>query len=288
VDINDYIASGNLELYVAGALTPEESREVEAMAAAYPEVAVEIAEIQSAMEMFAAVQSHNPRPQLRSSIMHKIAELEGPAEPQQYVASSRARVIPLNTPAADLPPAPATPLPARAPARIRYMMAASIVFALLCGAAAFYMGSRWQNAETQLADARRQNEQMAQENGSMRTRLEGTSKAMAVMHDPAMHMVRMAGVKDSSAMAMVFWNPNTKELYMDAGNLPPAPEGKAYQLWALQGGTPVDAGVLPDASATRMHRMKDIGAADAFAVTLEPAGGRPTPTMDELKVMGKI
>jgi anti-sigma-K factor RskA len=285
VDINDYIASGNLELYVAGALSPEEAREVEAMAAAYSDVALEIAEIQGAMELFAAAQSQNPRPQLRASILQKISELEGSGSP-----SARARVLPINpaTPADDLPPAVARPVVATPPARTRYLMAASIVFALLCGGAAFYMGSRWQNAEAQLADAKRQNEQIARENGTMRTTLDRREREMAVIHDPAMHAVRMAGVKDSSAMAMVYWNPNTKELYMDAGNLPPAPEGKAYQLWALQGGTPVDAGVLPDASATTMHRMKDIGTAEAFAVTLEPAGGRPTPTMEELKVMGKL
>ena len=62
-----------------------------------------------------------------------------------------------------------------------------------------------------------------------------------------------------------------------------------YQLWALVKGKPVDLGVFdktPDSAA--MKEMKPIAYADAFAVTLEPRGGSPSPTMDEMMVIGKF
>jgi anti-sigma-K factor RskA len=34
--------------------------------------------------------------------------------------------------------------------------------------------------------------------------------------------------------------------------------------------------------------MKSFGSAQAFAITLEKAGGSPTPTMDEMYVMAKV
>jgi anti-sigma-K factor RskA len=34
--------------------------------------------------------------------------------------------------------------------------------------------------------------------------------------------------------------------------------------------------------------MKDIGQAQAFAITLEPAGGSASPTLNQMYVMGNI
>ena len=61
-----------------------------------------------------------------------------------------------------------------------------------------------------------------------------------------------------------------------AGNLPPAPPGKAYEMWIIKDGKAQAAGMFqsePDGSAMHMQR----GAAentDAVAVTLENEGGR--------------
>jgi anti-sigma factor RsiW len=53
MDLNEYISSGILELYAAGALDEAEAREVEAMAAQHPEVKVELDAIQSALTGYA-------------------------------------------------------------------------------------------------------------------------------------------------------------------------------------------------------------------------------------------
>ncbi len=66
-----------------------------------------------------------------------------------------------------------------------------------------------------------------------------------------------------------------------SGQIAPAPAGKSYQLWLVPAsGSPVDAGLVEanqQSGAVVVHLEPGI-AAKAFAVTLEPLGGRPQPT----------
>ena len=52
MDLKEYISSGILELFAAGALTESEVREVEAMAEKYPEVKAELEQIQNALNSY--------------------------------------------------------------------------------------------------------------------------------------------------------------------------------------------------------------------------------------------
>ena len=66
-----------------------------------------------------------------------------------------------------------------------------------------------------------------------------------------------------------------------SGQIAPAPSGKSYQLWLVPAsGAPVDAGLV-DANQENgavLVRLTPGLAPKAFAVTLEPLGGRPQPT----------
>jgi anti-sigma-K factor RskA len=64
------------------------------------------------------------------------------------------------------------------------------------------------------------------------------------------------------------------------------PAGKQYQLWAIVDGKPVDAGMIGDCEG--LCKMKVIDHAEAFAVTLENAGGSPAPTLTAMFVLGKV
>jgi anti-sigma-K factor RskA len=63
-------------------------------------------------------------------------------------------------------------------------------------------------------------------------------------------------------------------------NLPPAPEGKAYELWALGGAAPRPLGVFQAAADGRAVQKAEPGGETpkGFAVTVEPAQGVPAPT----------
>ncbi len=68
-----------------------------------------------------------------------------------------------------------------------------------------------------------------------------------------------------------------------------APAGKQYQLWAIVDGKPVDGGMITskDGKNYNIQKMKTFGRAEAFAITLETAGGNPQPK-GTMYVMGKI
>jgi Anti-sigma-K factor rskA len=83
------------------------------------------------------------------------------------------------------------------------------------------------------------------------------------------------------ASAVLLYNPVTQKLWLYSANLPECPTGTAYQLWAIDqrpvsvGTFHIDAGEM---SHLLVKRLPDFDKARKFAVSLEPAGGRPQPT----------
>jgi anti-sigma-K factor RskA len=63
------------------------------------------------------------------------------------------------------------------------------------------------------------------------------------------------------------------------GGLEAAPEGKTYEVWVVEGDTPLPAGLFPGTGASELIDVEGtVGAGDVVAVTLEEAGGAETPT----------
>ena len=86
---------------------------------------------------------------------------------------------------------------------------------------------------------------------------------------------------------------NTKEVYIDASGLPTPPEGMVYQVWALKLEpvlTPTSIGLLDSyaTSTTKVIKVENANEAQAFGITLEPAGGSAGPTMEQLYTLGKV
>jgi anti-sigma-K factor RskA len=112
-----------------------------------------------------------------------------------------------------------------------------------------------------------------------------------VLSSPDYQAIALAGTDVSpESAARVFWNPGAEQLYLSPGNLPEPPTGKQYQLWAIVDGSPVSAGVFevaPDA-ASLQALASQIAQASAFAITLEPRGGSPSPTMEAMYVQGAV
>ena len=89
-----------------------------------------------------------------------------------------------------------------------------------------------------------------------------------------------ASVERSSAQ--VLWS-RTRGLVLSASRLPAAPAETTYQLWLLTNGDPVSGGLfVPDATgrATLVTDVPPRVTAPVIGaeVTVEPSGGRPTPT----------
>ncbi len=77
MDIQEYIASGILELYASRSLPPQEEAEVERMAALYPEVKEELDAIVETLESYAKLHAVEPPAHLKEKILSQFALPDG-------------------------------------------------------------------------------------------------------------------------------------------------------------------------------------------------------------------
>ena len=73
MQLSEYIKSGILEQYCLGLLTKSEQEAVLAMSAIYPEIKVDLAEIELTLERLAAINAIAPKTYLKQQILNTIA-----------------------------------------------------------------------------------------------------------------------------------------------------------------------------------------------------------------------
>ena len=91
------------------------------------------------------------------------------------------------------------------------------------------------------------------------------------------------------ALATVYWNPTSKEVFFKIENLPAPDSTRHYQLWAMADGKPADAGIFEaGGNISGLQRAKDVKSAQMFTVTLEKRGGSHKPTLEAMYLAGKV
>jgi len=118
-----------------------------------------------------------------------------------------------------------------------------------------------------------------------RDQLAARDSVLAAFMGPMVHVVSLAPGEAEKPSARVFWNHTANVFVVTAFNVPPAPEGKTYQLWAIRKGkAPISMGTFntdPSGRALAVVPVGTIGDAgfiDNCALTLEPVGGSAQPT----------
>jgi RNA polymerase sigma factor (sigma-70 family) len=150
--------------------------------------------------------------------------------------------------------------------------AAVAVWALF---AAFYFNNR----ERGFADAAlRLRDQMRTQTMDLTHR----NEALAIVNGSGTMMKSFGEGKSQEPQGKVFVNPGQGVLLM-VSNLPPAPAGKAYQMWVIpKDGNPISGGMFrPEGDGSAMHIERgpmDMHAAGTIAVTVENETGVPRPT----------
>ena len=121
-----------------------------------------------------------------------------------------------------------------------------------------------------------------------------TETALNVIRDENNTVVTLGGQAAApTAKAKIYWNKQTQVVYVDASGLPKPPEGKVYQIWSLKLQpqlTPTSIGLLTNfqANESKIFAVDKTSGAEAFGITLEPAGGSKSPTMEQLYTLGKV
>jgi anti-sigma-K factor RskA len=281
-----YIESGILELYVLGELNEQEQHEVEAMAAQYPEVKQEISAIELAMEEYAIQHAVQPSLGLENKILEKIAlttvtstdvsENITPPAPQEI------KTLPLY------PEGYESKLKT-----LRIALVACAVLLIVAGIALYSAHTELGTAKEQIIALNQDKQKFANTVNYMKETNQELQTIADMPNDPDWKIVKLAGTKMApQAKMMVYWHTSGRHVMVDNSKmgLPQNDQAHQYQLWALVNGKPVDLGVF-DVKADTTHillKMKEIGSAQAFAVTLEKRGGVASPTMDQMIVMGGV
>lgn len=259
---NELIESGTLELYVFGLLSENENVQVQETSQKYPEVKDEILAIERAVINL----SYSISPRLSALNYNKIynkliAKQQGVVqmESQRSIAS--------------------------------YLGWAAAVI-LMFGIGFQYYKYNEVTEEVQQAKAERnQFEQMVATVEQEKTQ---TEQALAIVRDKGNITVALEGQEVApDAFAKVYVNKEDNEIYVDIAGLPEPPAGKVYQVWALKLNplTPSSIGVLDAATANAnkgIYKVDTYEGAEAFGITLEPAGGSKSPTLEQLYTLGKV
>jgi anti-sigma-K factor RskA len=269
VNVQDYILSGIVESYVLGLSSPEESAEFERMCAAHSEVLAARNTFEIQLEKGFQEQKLEPPRELKSRIFSEIGREKSPAA---HSPQAKPSLVP----------------------RIgfaRNVAAASLI--LLAGSVLlnFYLLSQYKKTIAKNEELIAAQTQVANNNKVLQTKMLSYENAISLMQNPQMLIVKMPGVPKSpapSSLATVYWNTQSKDVYLLINKLPAPVPDKQYQLWAIVDGKPVDAGVFDMTEGILFVKLKTIPKAEAFAITLEKKGGSSTPDMDAMYVMGKV
>jgi len=308
--IQEYIESGILEQYALGELSAAEQAAVEAQVASSPEIGEELRQIQAALGFYAEAHAIVPPAGLRERVLGNVlAQIAAPT-PNSGLRDVVDAMAQATTPAATITAASAAPrtgpdvaetvvrpmssapapVATAAPAaRSGWAMAASVALLLSLGGNAL-LYSNWKNASSELVAMQNEKARFATTTQVVEKERNELRQENQVLRDE-FRDVALAGTKTApTARARVLFNAATHKVYVDVRSLPALPAGKQYQLWALDKGKPVDAGVLTLATATGqgLQHMKDIASAQTFAMTVEPTGGSTNPTLSTMTVVGNI
>lgn len=262
MEVEKYIASGILELYVAGALSPEQNLEVQHYAIEYPEIKKEIEAIEAAMLKLTKAAS----PKMPENAFSKIkAELDD-VIPFMPVSSEK-----------------------KTPWGSYLGWAAAILFA--AGTLWMYLQNTSLKSEIEITN--QEIESLEETISNTRDEVADKDNLLQELRDRNVTVVALGGQTVSpNSYAKAYWNREEKKVIIDAQGLPDPPPGFTYQVWSLklEPLTPTSLGLLDDLASddTKLYTLENPNASEAFGITLEPEGGSETPTLEQLYTLGAV
>jgi len=265
VNVEAYISSGILESYAQGELSEQERLEVENNLRAYPELRKELSMIEDVQEALLQKAAQQPRASVKLDLFAKID--------------------------AGLPVTKVVPLPVTTTSATNWKLAvaAAVTIALISSYLAYDYRDKWIKTQGSLTQLIAQNQRVAQDYNQVNQRLNQLETDLNILNNPAFERIVMTGRPNTpNALASVYWNKSSQEVYLSIQDMKTLTAEKQYQLWAIIDGKPVDAGVF-DGSFTGLLKMKNItSGASTFAVTIEPKGGSKTPSLETMQVAGNV
>ena len=260
MDIKKYIASGILEQYVLGQTSEKENQEIQQYAAQYPEIKNELEEIERSLELYAEARKVKAPEGLEAKILEKIDSEADLSNKSPGKGSGKGFPFLL------------------------------VILFLIMGAVAFWFYQNGKKIQASNDDLKTQLDSLQNDCEQTKIELELLRDELEIIRADGNETIILKGTdKVPLARANIHFNIETQKSYLDIINLPEPPSDKQYQLWAIVDGVPTDMGVFEiKTDSTNLQEVPFIANASAFAVTLEQRGGSPTPTLEEMVVIGNI
>lgn len=264
-------------------VSDQEKREVQCLSKIYPEIASYLAEIEDELADAVLENGVTPPQGLKAKILDNLPERDDEEEEVRETP-----VISLVEKRSE------EKIEEPVKRKFPYGIAAS--FAVIIALGTGYLSTRSQvgTLTEELIQTQTRESFVTQQNEA----LEATNAQLAaefnMVSNPNTLKIELGAVNEELAQAVqgapviVFWNPESQEVMLNDLALPEAPEGSQYQLWTLEGGQPINRGMLSLGGEAGLQKMISANAADAFAITLEPKGGSESPTLEQLMVLGKV
>jgi anti-sigma-K factor RskA len=274
VNIQEYISSGIVESYVLGLASNEEQLEFEQLCATNAELRQAREAFELSLEQHALDNAVAPPAALKQKTWNDINLDINTAAPVVNMKKAENNTQPLT--------------PVRSVSFAKLLAAASVILLVGSTLLNFYFYNQYKSSAARLDELIASNQQLADNKRVIEAKLLEYDRSFSMIKDTNMAVIAMKGQPVApQSLTTVYWNKQTKDVYLLVNALPQPAAGKQYQLWAIVDGKPVDAGLLKPDATDGLVKMSNIPKAQAFAITLENMGGsKTTPTMP-IYVVGK-
>lgn len=258
MDTKEYIASGILELYVAGTLSEVENLEVYLNSEKYPEIKKEIQDIEASV--LSLTKSVSPGTKGFGDLLNRMD------------MASTAKTGAIRD-------------------KVSWTAYLGWVASLVFMAGLLWLYQQNDQLKLDLEMVSREKDAMEQQIADSNNSLTKTEDLLKTIRDKNITVVALNGQTVSpTSYAKAYWNKGEKKVYIDAQGLPDPPNGFVYQVWSLKLNplTPTSMGLLEDFvnDDDKVFALANPNESEAFGITLEPAGGSESPNLEQLYTLG--
>jgi anti-sigma-K factor RskA len=252
VNIEEYISSGVLELYVLDQLSPEERQEVDRMIELHTEVKQEVFEINKAFGKYAQLSSVSAPLGAKADILN---QLKDSVKPDTNLGNDTNQL----------------------PKSSNWNLLTSLFLISSLGLLAFHLfkQNNWNQEKLNFK------QELLKCDSLQKKEREG----YAMIQDLRNENIAIAKISSTPKFATTSIHLHTSKKdkfnYLQLNNLPNLAAGQAYQLWALKDGqAPMPLTVFNDQEA--FVKVDFVDDTKTYAITIEKAEGATAPTMDNL------
>ncbi len=256
--------SGLLEAYVIGDVSMEERYEVEQALLKFPELKLDIAEIETALEVYALAHARPLREGLKNELLAGVLRAVNEDSSIDNTAKDP-KLRELKT--------------SGGTSKIKWWRAAAaiLLFTNLASLSYLYNGQNKANEQLNAYQVKLNDCDELQRKNSIR--LASYQNALS----PDSRDLKVAPTPKYAETDLIFFTDDKKEKnYIQVNRLPALAANQSFQLWALkEGSDPIPLTVF-DRNEGQLLEVDFVASTATYAITIEKKGGSKTPDLEKL------